>query len=141
MIGSDTVSRINEIYLELNKIMYVSTTSFSVDYLEKSPSYFRTIRYSSSDVPIEVYICLLENLDKELHEFKVREHCRVSKALAIKIHALIERITQELIKGFLGNFRSSKRALGVLQQGFRSFSFDLQEDIEWNSYEVPPILL
>lgn len=141
MTGTESMYRINEIYLELNKTMYVSTTSFSVDYLHKSPSYFRTIRYGSNDVPIEVYICLLENLDKKLHEVKVHEQCRVSKVLATKINALIERITKELIKDFLGNFRSSKRARGVLQQGFRSFSFDLQEGLGWNSYEVPPILL
>jgi len=78
--------------------MYVSTTSFSVEYLEKSSSYFRTIRYGSNDVPFDVYVCLLENLDKKLNEFKLREHCRVSKTLATKINALIEGITNELIK-------------------------------------------
>ena len=140
MIGSDTMSRINEIYLELNKIMYVSTTSFSVDYLEKSPSYFRTIRYGSSDVPFDVFVCLLENLDKKLNEFKVREHCRVSKTLATKINALIEGITKDLIGDFLDNFRSSKRALGIMLEAIETS--DKSEIFVENDtrYSVPPMI-
>lgn len=139
MIGSGTMSRINEIFLELNKIIYVSTTSFSVEYLEKSPSYFRTIRYGSSDVPIEVYVCLLENLDKKLHELRLLERCRMSKALATKINTLIEGITKELIKDFMGNFRSSERALGILSIAIEAsgHSENFENDI---TYNVPPMI-
>ena len=140
MIGTESMSRINEIYLELNKIMYVSTTSFSVDYLEKSPSYFRTIRYGSSDVPIEVYVCLLENLDKELHEFKVREQCRVSKVLATKISALIERITKELIEDFVSNFRYSKCALGVFLSENETLNYEETSIQRYSQFNVPPML-
>ena len=140
MIGSYTMSRINEIYLELNKIMYVSTSSFSVEYLEKSPSYFRTIRYGSSDVPIKVYICLLENLDKKLHELRMLERCRMSEALATKINALIEGITKDLIRDFLDNFRSSKRALGIMLEAIETS--DKSEIFVENEtrYSVPPMI-
>ena len=141
MIDSGTMSRINEIFLELNKIIYVSTTSFSVEYLEKSPSYFRTIRYGNNDVPIAVYICLLENLDKKLHEFKVREQCRLSKALATKIHVLIEDIRKELIEDFLSNLTYPKRALGILSVSIET-SGGSEIIVEHDTaYNVPPIIL
>lgn len=139
MTGTDSMSRINEIYLELNKIMYVSTTSFSVEYLEKSPSYFRTIRYGNSGVPIAVYICLLENLEKKLHEFRATARCRMSKALATKINTLIEGITKELIEDFVSHFRYSKRALGVLSRAIETpdRSQFFQND---TAYNVPPMI-
>ena len=140
MTGTESMSRINEIYLELNEIMYVSTTSFSVDYLEKSPSYFRTIRYGNSDVPIAVYVCLLEKLVKKLHEFRVIERCRMSKALATKINALIEGITKDLLGDFLDNFRSSKRALGIMLEAIET-SDQSEIFIENDTrYSVPPMI-
>lgn len=140
MIGTESMSRINEIYLELNKIMYVSTTSFSVEYLEKSSSYFRTIRYGSNDVPFDVYVCLLENLDKKFYEYRAQERCRLAKALAIKINALIEGIIKELIMDFLGNFRSSKRALGIFLSTNEASKIEETSIQRFAQYNVPPML-
>ena len=83
---------------------------------------------------------LLENLDKKLNEFKVREQCRVSKALAKKIDALIEGITNELIKDFLGSFRSSKRALGTFLSESETSNYEETSIQRYSQFNVPPML-
>ena len=132
---------IEEIYEQVTAIRYISTDDFSCEYLDKNPSYYRSLKSRHMEPSTSVLLTLMEHLGKQATVMRAGRSHQMLQQVAERYEALGVKVGKEITRRSFREKETSKWVRETLVRIVNSISDERNPDRDDSRFSAPAIII
>ena len=132
---------IEQVYEQIADIRYISTDDFSRDYLDKNPSYYRSLKSRHMEPSTSVLMTLMEHLGHQASVMRMGKSHQMLQRVAEKYEAIGEQVGREIAMRSLHQKEQSKWVRETLVRIINNISKEKDNSVDDSRYSAPAIII
>lgn len=132
---------IEQVYEQIADIRYISTDDFSRDYLNKNPSYYRSLKSRHMEPSTSVLMTLMEHLGHHASVMRMGKSHQMLQRLAEKYEAIGEQVGKEIAVRSFQQKKQSKWVRETLVRIINNINKEKENSVDDSRYSAPAIII